>query len=316
MTSTNPADSFNHRETAHDVDEFDCIVIGGGPAGLVAATYLARFRRKVVVADAGDGRALRIPRINNCPGFPVGISGKELVARLRQQAARYEARFIDQAVEGVEGRDHVFLARCGMRMLKAKRLLLATGVVDLVPDFPEVERNIARRALCLCPVCDGFEAIDRKIGVIGNDDHALREAVFLKTYSPQVSILANEPGELTDSIRAEAARAGVALLDTVSDILSGNRGYEVVLRDGTTNAFDVIYPALGCDVRSKLAYELGILCGGDGQIRVGSHQQTSIEGVYAAGDVVDSLNQIAVAFGQAATAATAIHNSLSEQEQQ
>lgn len=64
------------RGTRHDADEFDCIVIGGGPAGLVAATYLARFRRKVVVADAGEGRALRISRINNCPGFPIGISGR------------------------------------------------------------------------------------------------------------------------------------------------------------------------------------------------------------------------------------------------
>ena len=303
------------QETGHDADEFDCIVIGGGPAGLLAATYLARFRRKVLVADAGEGRALRIPGINNCPGFPMGISGKELVARLRQQAARYDARFIDHLVEGVECTDRGFMARCGMRKLKAKRLLLATGVVDLVPDLPETERNINRRALCLCPVCDGYEAIDRTIGVIGCDDHALREAVFLKTYSTQVSILANEPGDLTEHIRAEAARAGVTVIDRVVDIVSGNRGYEVVLPDGTPNAFDVIYPALGCDVRSKLAVELDVLCDAKGQIRVGPHQQTSVEGVYAAGDVVDSLNQIAVAFGQAATAATAIHNSLSEQEE-
>lgn len=120
---------------------------------------------------------------------------------------------------------------------------------------------------------------------------------------------------MTEAIRSEAARAGVALLEPVDDIVSGNRGYEVVLRDGTPNAFDVLYPALGCDVRSKLAVELEVLCDEKRQIRVGPHQQTSVEGVYAAGDVVDSLNQIAVAFGQAATAATAIHNSLSEQEQ-
>jgi thioredoxin reductase (NADPH) len=267
---------------------WDCIVIGGGPAGLLAATYLARFRRKVLVADAGDGRALRIPQINNCPGFPDGISGRELVARLRRQATRYHVRFIDCPVERIERTDEGITARCETQTFSAKRLLLATGVVDLAPELPEIERNIERRALCLCPVCDGYEAIGKKIGVIGCTDHALREAVFLRTYSAQVSILVNEPEDLSSAIRSEATRVGVTLLDTVDDI----------------------YPTLGCDVRSELAVELGILCDQNGHIRVGPHQQTSIEGVHAAGDVVQSLSQIAVAFGQAATAATAIHNSL------
>lgn len=128
---------------------WDCIVIGGGPAGLSAATYLARFRRKVLVADAGDGRALRIPQINNCPGFPDGISGRELVARLRRQATRYHVRFIDCPVERIERTDEGFTARCETQTFSAKRLLLATGVVDLAPELPEIERNIERRALCL-----------------------------------------------------------------------------------------------------------------------------------------------------------------------
>lgn len=289
---------------------WDCIVIGGGPAGLLAATYLARFRRKVLVADAGDGRALRIPQINNCPGFPDGISGRELVARLRRQAARYHVRFIDCPVERIERADEGFTARCETQTLSAKRLLLATGVVDLAPELPEIEKNIERRALCLCPVCDGYEAIDKKIGVIGCTDHALREAVFLRSYSAHVSILANEPEDLSSAIRSKATRAGVTLLDTVDDIVSGRTGYEVMLRNGTQHEFDVIYPSLGCDVRSELALELGILCDQNGHIRVGPHQQTSIEGIHAAGDVVQSLSQIAVAYGQAATAATAIHNSL------
>lgn len=295
-------------------DVVDCIVIGGGPAGLLAATYLARFRRNVLVADHGGGRALKIPRINNCPGFPIGISGRELVARLRQQAARYEAQFIDQRITSVEKTDRGFAVRCGSQTLGALRVLLATGVVDRTPDLPEIDANIARRTLCLCPVCDGYEAIDKKIGIIGCSDHALREAVFLKNYSPRITVLANDPARLTADFRARGVEAGIALLDTVHNIVSGSAGYEVSLRDGTTISFDVIYPALGCNVRSELAIGLGILCDENGQVRVGPHQETSVAGVYAAGDVVHSLNQIAVSFGQAATAATAIHNSLAEEQ--
>jgi thioredoxin reductase (NADPH) len=294
----------------HGTEIFDCIIIGGGPAGLLAATYLARFRRKVLVADAGDGRALRIPRINNCPGFPIGISGRELVSRMRQQAARYQAGFIDHPVERIECTDQGFAALCGSRMLRTKRLLLATGVVDLAPNLPEMDRNIERRALCLCPVCDGYEAIDRKIGVIGCDEHALREAIFLRTYSNQISILMNDPDHIPTELRAKADRMGIVIVDTVDDIVSGPAGYEVILRTGAKVAFDVIYPALGCDVRSELAGALNALRDDDGHIGVDHEQQTSVLGIYAAGDVVRSLNQIAVAMGQAATAATAIHNSL------
>lgn len=297
-------------KTERDGEVLDCVVIGGGPAGLLAATYLARYRRRVLVADAGDGRAMRIPRINNCPGFPIGISGRELVARLRQQAVRYGAQIIHGRAEAIIPDNGHFTVRCGTRMLNAKRLLLATGVIDRAPDLPEMDMNIERRALCFCPVCDGYEAIGKKIGVIGSDDHALREAMFLRTYSERITILTNDPGDMPARLRAEAAGACIAVLDMVDEIVSGASGYDVKLRDGTVDPFDVIYPALGCNVRSELAAELDIVRDDNGHIRVAHDQQTSVQGIYAAGDVVHSLNQIAVAMGQAATAATAIHNSL------
>lgn len=287
---------------------FDCIVIGGGPAGLLAATYLARFRRRVLVADAGESRARRIPRINNCPGFPEGIGGRELLARLRAQAARYGAEFVDGPVTAIARGAAGFTASCGARQPEAPRLLLATGVVDILPDLPEIEANIARRTLCLCPVCDGYEARGKRIGVIGSDAHALREATFLRTYSDRVSLLAGAPPAAP--VRAGAAQAGIAICEGVAGMVSGARGYEALMRDGARHAFDVVYPALGCDVRSGLAAGLGIRRDGQGHVCVGPHQETSVAGIHAAGDVVHSLNQIAVAFGQAATAATAIHNGL------
>lgn len=295
-------------------DAFDCIVVGAGPAGLLAATYLGRYRRRVVVADAGDSRARRIPRINNCPGFPDGISGRDLLARLREQAALYGARFFDRAVESIERTEAGFAADCGAVRLRAPRLLLATGVVDLIPDLPEIDKNIDRGTLRLCPVCDGFEAVDKKIAVFGISDHALREAVFLRTYSPNVTLLANDPDQVPAHIRAGAGKAGIGICDNAGDIQSGSGGYEALLRDGEKRPFDVIYPALGCNVRSELAVAVGVQRDEAGHILVGPHQRASVDGIFAAGDVVHSLNQIAVAFGQAATAATAIHNSLGAED--
>lgn len=291
-------------------DAWDCIIIGGGPAGLVAATYLARFHRKVLVVDAGNSRALQIRQTNNCPGFPDGLSGKDLIARLQRQAERYHAQFINSTVTSVERSGSGFVVHCGTQTLAAPRLLVATGLTDHTPDLPDIEENIDRRTLCLCPICDGYEATGKTIGVIGSTDHALREAIFLKAYSPRVSILVRTPEEVTETFRAQAAEAGITLRDTIREIVSGEAGYEAIFSDGTVTAFDALYPALGCAVHSDLVAQLGVRCNDDGQIHVDDHQQTSIEGIYAAGDVVNALNQIAVAFGHAAIAATAIHNSL------
>ncbi len=295
---------------ASNVQHFDCLVVGAGPAGLLAATYLTRFRRRVLVADCGHGRALKIPRINNCPGFPDGISGHELVSRLRVQAALYGTQFIDSPVERIEQEGNGFRVQCGSLTVMSPRVLIATGAIDRKPDLPEMKRNLERRTLCFCPVCDGYEATGKNIGVLGVSDHALKEAIFLKTFSTRVSLLAIKPDGIDERIRTEATHAGVFVCDTIDEIVSGTKGYEARLAEGSTISFDVIYPALGCKVRSDLVGDLDVHCDQDGHICVTAHQQTNIKGLYAAGDVVHSLNQIAVAFGQAATAATAIHNSL------
>ncbi len=297
-----------------DRERFDCIVIGGGPAGLLAATYLGRFRRRVLVADARDGRALNIPLINNCPGFPDGISGRDLVSKVREQAELYGSRFIDRRIESIARIEDGFQVRCGTSAWRAPRVLLATGALDRVPDLPEIDRNLKRRALAFCPVCDGYEASGKMIGVIGSSQHAIREASFLKTFSPRVSILVDDPERVSDELRTEAKAVDIALIEAVATIVSGSDGYEVVLHDRSTIGFDVLYPALGCDVRSDLASDLDVSRDAEGHIRTDTHQQTTVAGLYAAGDVVHSLNQIAVAFGQAATAATAIHNSLRANE--
>ncbi|MFN3509543.1 MAG: NAD(P)/FAD-dependent oxidoreductase [Allorhizobium sp.] len=295
----------------HDDETLDCLIVGGGPAGLVAATYLARFRRRILVVDANESRALWIPRTHNCPGFPDGISGHELLGRLRQQSAHHCVRTVGGRVEAIRASDiGCFSAEVEGRAYKSRTILLATGVLDRLPSLAQVEEGVARGVVRLCPVCDGYEVTGRRVGVLGSGPGAVREATFLKTFSSDVTLIVDEPERLDQQALDLAHSSGIAVMKDIRGMRILGEGYEVTTRDGSPTVFDSVYPALGCSIRSGLAEGLDIRLDELGHIATDDHQQTNRQGVYAAGDVVHSLNQLAVAFGQAAIAATAIHNGL------
>lgn len=288
----------------------DAVVIGGGPAGLTAAIYLARFRRSVVVIDAEESRAALIPRSRNCPGFPEGIAGAKLLDLLRQQAISFGASIRHSAVREIAAAPDSFTALGEECEIRARTLLLATGVTDLMPALPNAEDLVRQGYVRLCPVCDALEAAGKKIAVLGGSGHAMKEASFLRDYTDSVSLLVNDIDDISGSVRVEAARAGIGLLVGGADIRMEGDRFRVPLAGGRVATFDVVYPALGCKVRSNLAIGLAAECNDDGYVLVDAHQRTSVPGVWAAGDAVSALSQIAVAFGQAATAAMDMHNCL------
>lgn len=293
----------------HD-DTFDCLIIGGGPAGLTAATYLARFRRRVIVVDAGQSRAKAIPLTRNCPGFPDGITGVALLERLRQQALRFGAEVMEDTVHDLGLAGNVFTAHASRR-LRARSVLVATGIVDTLPEGVDMTAMIAAGTLRLCPICDGYEAIDKRVAVIGPADAAIRKALFMRTYSQDVTVFASSPAADLDAEDHGAADIEVDPRRVVSIRPAGNRG-EVLLADGETQLFDAIYPAMGCTIRSELATALGAECDRVGNLVADAHQRTVVPGLYAAGDVVNEMNQLAVAFGHGAVAASDIHNYLAK----
>jgi len=288
----------------------DVLVVGGGPAGLAAAIYLARFRRRVVVVDAGKPRAGLIPLSHNCPGFPEGIPGTDLIARLREQAARYGALIYPGRVDEVVGCAGMFAAATSLGSVQVSKVVLASGLVDVAPDIPMLRDAVAAGRVRPCPLCHGSEVIGRKVAVVGAEERALKEALFLRHFTPDVAILCNYPSEVSHPVRTQAAAAGIEIVDEVDRLIVWEDGFDALLRSGATRDIDVIYPAMGCKVRSDLAVALGAICDDAGYVRVDGHQATSVSGVYAAGDVVSALNQIAVGFGHAAIAATDIHNNL------
>jgi len=291
----------------------DCLIVGAGPAGLTAATYLARFRRDIVVVDAGRSRARWIPASHNAPGFPFGVAGNELLARFRTHAEAYGVAIESAHVDRLALADEGFVAGAGAREWRARKVILATGVVDRLPELDGIEEAIASGAIRLCAVCDAYEAKDDAIAVLAPADEAVNHALFLRTFSRHVSAiehLGSEGAEVDDALRQRAADAGVHLLSPPRRLALVDGGCEAEFADGRRERFDTVYPVLGADAQSGLATALGAAVDDAGALLVNDHLQTSVDGLYAIGDVASALNQIAVAVGHAAIAATSVHRRL------
>lgn len=289
-------------------ERLESLVIGGGPAGLAAALYLARFRRRVLLIDGGTSRAANIPRSHNYPGFPDGVVGSELLAAMREQAERYGVRVASGRVESLARDDGSFTARWTDGQASAPAVVLATGVTDIAPEMPDLADALREGALRYCPVCDGFEVIDQAVGVVADHGSDTFEALYLRHFTDRLTVFPVSPDVLFDAAQQRLlAEAGVVLVPEPLVSIQWSEG-RVTLRHGereTTVAS--LYSALGLKVHTELAIGLGAEHDEQGYLMVDHRQQTSVPGLYAAGDIVKGLNQISVAVGGAAKAASAIH---------
>jgi thioredoxin reductase (NADPH) len=293
----------------------DCIIIGAGPAGLTAAIYLARFHLRIRLLDSGSSRAALIPCTHNHAGYPEGIKGTDLLLLMRQQAEKYGAVRETVKVTAIERSGQEFRVFAGDREFGARTVLLATGVVNLRPDMPDDvhDEGLARGLVRYCPICDGYEVTDKRVGVVGTGDHGMREALFLRGYTKDVTLIAPEAEHmLDDSCRAKLDEAGITRIDGPCGgwALEGDQ----IAFDTAAGrlSLDSVYPAMGSHIRSELAVAAGAKATDEGCLDVDDHQRTTIPGLFAAGDVVKGLDQISHAMGEAGVAATTIRNTLSE----
>jgi thioredoxin reductase (NADPH) len=311
------------------VHEVDVVVVGGGPAGLSAAVNLGRMRRSVMVVDDRDGRSLWSQVNRNYLGFPDGIPAAEIRLLGRRQAAQYGARFMlgrvtradrDGAVFSllVEGRgtpedgsggsavdlagtpenvarDEALglslgeLKAGGSEEVRARSVILATGVRDPFPRFPGRDECVGR-SLFWCIACDGYEAIDRPVVVVGHDEEAVEMALDLLNFTTQIAIVAGRADgfSVPPSRLADLTENGIPAHEcAVSSYPNRNGQIEaVVLGDaaGTRLPVEMVFTTHTPKARNKLAKQLGVALNFVGQIIVDSEQHTNVPGVYAAGD--------------------------------
>jgi len=298
-----------------DDKPLDCLVIGGGPAGLTAAIYLARFHLNALAVDGGKGRAATIPCTRNHSGYPDGISGAELIGLMKEQAQKYGAKIVDGTVSRLEKADGQFEAEWGSGPVRARSVLLATGVTNRRPPMDELlhDEALANGQIRYCPICDGYEVTDKKVGILGSGRHGVAEAMFLRGYTADVTLIApHKAMKVSEADRLALEQAGIATVDGPAEAVAIGKDCITVDTAEGHFTFDSVYPALGSDVHGQLAEMVGARMGDDGCVGVDSHMRTSVEGVYAAGDLVIGLDQISSAMGQGGIAATAIRNDLAK----
>lgn len=285
----------------------DCLIVGAGPAGLTAAIYLQRFHRDIRVVDGNESRARNIALSHNYPGYPDGLNGQQFLDTLRKQLSNAGGELTYGVVNSLQcNADGSFSAGTTAGNLTARTVLWATGVVDIEPEIRGYAELRQKDLVRFCPICDGFEYSDQRVAVLGNGLHGQREAEFILTFTDKVSYISLADEDTSTS-------RPFTMLDGKGGRLQHQDGeIGLILADGSTRQFDVLYCALGCHVRSNPVLALGAEHNEQKCLVVDDHLETSIRGLFAAGDVVSGLQQLAVATGQGAIAATAIHNRLRE----
>jgi thioredoxin reductase (NADPH) len=297
--------------------DYDCLIVGGGPAGLTAAIYLTRFHLTAKLVDAAKSRAGWIPCTHNHAGYPDGISGKELIARMKEQAQKYGTSIVTGRVTRLDRIEGGFRAEWGEGSVVARTVLLATGVTNRRPPMDEDlhDEALARGLIRYCPICDGYEVTDKAVGVIGDGSHGVAEAVFLRGFTQDITLIApHSAHDLGPEDQAKLDEFEIRTVDGPCEAVAAQEDCIVVDTPDGHYTFDSVYPALGSDTHTELAEQVGAELSTDtGCIVVDDHQRTSVPGLYAAGDVVLGLDQISHAMGEGGVAATTIRNDLARE---
>ena len=190
--------------------DVECLIVGGGPAGLTAAIYLARYRRRIAIVDGGSSRAALIPISHNYPGFANGISGPDLLKTLRSQVREFGVSIHEGHVTDLRRSDRGYVAIFEASEIRASRVLVATGIVDKTPDLLGLDGAVSDGAIRYCPVCDGYDVRGRKVAVLGRTRDCFEKALFMRTYSRDVTMLdIGDPSDAGNEAASALAAAGV-----------------------------------------------------------------------------------------------------------
>ena len=300
-------------------DGYDVVVIGGGPAGLNGALMLARSRRSVLVIDAGSPRNGPADGVHGLLGHD-GIPPAELLERGRDEVRRYGGSITSgEAVGATQNGDGFIVELSGGTSVRARRLLVTTGLVDELPDLPRVRERWGRDVLH-CPYCHGWEVRDRAIGVLASGPNSTHQALLFRQLSDDVMYFSHKmPPE--DEQAQQLASRGIRVVDgevksleIVDDHLTG-----VQLRDGVVVARDVLVVSPRMVAQAGFLADLGLTptehpSGLGEHITVDPSGLTNVPGVWAAGNVTDLAAQVGTSAAAGAWAAIRINVDLVDEE--
>jgi thioredoxin reductase (NADPH) len=234
-----------------------------------------RFTKNLRSERKSKQKRTLIPASHNYPGFK-GIAGPHLLARLREQALLSGAKLKHGRITTLQRRPQGgFRAQWDGKDVVARTVLLATGLIDESPKVEGLRSGVYDGAVRFCPICDGFEAMDRRIGVLGSADEAGHKALFLRTYSRHVMLFGKQG--TSEAMRETLRQAGIRRAGMAVQVECLQEGVRVTVEGGDCFDLDVLYPALGCQVRSELAAGLEADCTEVGNVIVDAQQRTSVE---------------------------------------
>lgn len=304
------------------VDRYDGLVVGGGPAGLSAAIYLARACRSVAVFECGHrGRSDWAQLNHNYLGFPDGISVLDLSNRGRQQAERYGAKFFNTEVTSIVKDDDGFVVSAAGTEHHSRGVILATGVTDKWVEFPGYEEFIGK-SMHWCIACDGYEMQEKRVVVVGNDEHTAEMAIQMLVFNPKdLTVLTNNGamGLRPETVQALHDRGIRLVVDRIVNARARTEGFfdAICLESGENIELDHLFSVQGAEPNTALARSLGVDLTSEGQIKVDTEARTNVAGVYAAGDVTRLFShQVLTAAHEGATAASALNYALYKQDQE
>ncbi len=282
---------------------YDVIIIGKGPAGLSAALYTVRSNLRTLIVGRDDSRLLKADKVDNYFGFADTISGKQLLDDGEMQAKRLGAEVVQDEVISIEKNDF-FEVSTAADSFMCKAVLLATGQPHKVIRIENLVK-FEGKGVSYCSTCDGFFYNNLKVGVLGNRDFAVHEAMELMTYTKDITIYTNGKQLEVSSKRADDAAGFKVETRKISKLDGTDFLQQIHFTDGTSDSIDGLFVAAESASSIDFARKLGILADGNIVVTDGD-QQTNLEGVFAAGDCASSLKQISVAVGQGALAGKAI----------
>lgn len=293
----------------------DCIIIGGGIAGLQAAIQMGRYNHSVLVIDSNQGRSTITRGYHNILGWPDGISGPKLRNLGMQHAEKYGVSFINDKVISLEKYDNTFTVSTLLKQIySANTVFLATGLTDYLPDLPNLQQCLGA-SIFICPDCDGYEITGKKAIVFGSGNTVANMAITLTYWSKQLTIINHDKKEISEEYLSKLKSHGIEIIDEpISEIVVDTKKQLIgfLLENGELIKAERGFTGFsGNQLNNHLAKQIGVQLNESNHVDVNPRtKETNINGIWAGGDLISHSEQVTISMGDGSQAAIWMHKRL------